>query len=71
MFGSKVNFKQSKLPSKRNLKGKYVILEPLKIGKHSKDLYANFSKDKKNIIWSYLPYGPFKSYGSFKKTQSK
>ena len=66
MLGPKVNFKLSKLPSKRNLKGKYVILEPLKINKHSKDLFNNFTKDKKNLIWKYLPYGPFKTYESFK-----
>ena len=67
MLGSKVNFKKAKIPSKKNLNGKYVILEPINIQKHSKDLHANFSKDKENRIWIYLPYGPFKSYESFKK----
>jgi len=67
MFGNKVNFKKAKTPSKKNLVGKYVVLEPININKHSKGLYANFSKDKENRIWTYLPYGPFKSYGSFKK----
>jgi RimJ/RimL family protein N-acetyltransferase len=67
MLGPKIYFKHSKLPSKKNLKGKSVILEPLKISKHSKDLFNNFSKDKKNLIWKYLPYGPFKTYKSFRK----
>ena len=67
MLGNKVNFKKAKIPSKKNLNGKYVVLESININKHSKDLYANFSKDKENGIWTYLPYGPFKSYGSFKK----
>jgi len=67
MFGNKVSFKKAKIPSKKNLNGKYTVLEPININKHSKDLYANFLKDKKNRIWNYLPYGPFKSYGSFKK----
>ncbi len=67
MLGNKVNFKKAKIPSKKILNGKYVILEPININKHSKDLYANFLKDKKNKIWNYLPYGPFKSYGNFKK----
>ena len=67
MLGPKVRFKKSKLPSRKNLKGKYVILEPLKINKHSRNLFINFSKDKKNLIWKYLPYGPFKTYISFKK----
>jgi RimJ/RimL family protein N-acetyltransferase len=67
MLGPKVNFKKSKLPSQKKLKGKYVILEPLKINKHSRDLFNNFLKDKKNLIWKYLPYGPFKTYINFKK----
>ena len=66
-FGNKVNFKKAKKPSKNFLNGKYVILEPININKHSKDLYKNFSRDRENKIWTYLPYGPFKSYGSFKK----
>jgi len=67
MLGDKVNFKKAKIPSKKILNGKYAILEPININKHSKNLYVNFLKDKKNRIWNYLPYGPFKSYGSFKK----
>ena len=67
MLGPKVYFKKSKLPSKKNLKGKYVILEPLKISKHSTDLFDNFSKDKKKLVWKYLPDGPFKTNKSFKK----
>ena len=67
MLGNKINFKKAKTPTKKVLKGRLVLLEPLNIKKHSKDLYANFSKDKANRIWTYLPYGPFKSYGSFKK----
>ena len=66
-FSFKVNFKKSKIPLKNRLVGKYSCLEPLIIQKHSKDLYANFLKDKKNRIWAYFPYGPFKTYKSFKK----
>ena len=63
----KINFKKSKIPSKKKLIGKYCFLEPINIRKHYKDLYKNYSLDKKNIIWTYLPYGPFKSHVSFKK----
>ena len=66
-LGFAVKFKKAKLPSKKKLIGKYCFLEPINIRKHSKDLYKNYSLDKKNIIWTYLPYGPFKSHGSFKK----
>ena len=66
-FGALVKFKKAKLPSRKNFRGQHVVLEPIIISRHSKDLYNNFLRDKKNIIWEYLPYGPFKSYGSFKK----
>ena len=66
-LGFAVKFKKTKLPSKKKLIGKYCFLEPINIRKHSKDLYKNYSLDKKNVIWTYLPYGPFKSHVSFKK----
>ena len=66
-LGFAVKFKKAKLPSKKKLIGRYCFLEPINIRKHSKDLYKNYSLDKKNVIWTYLPYGPFKSHGSFKK----
>jgi len=66
-LGAPIKFKKAKLPSRKNFRGQYVVLEPIIISRHSKDLYNNFLRDKKNIIWEYLPYGPFKSYGSFKK----
>ena len=66
-IGFIVNFKKAKLPNKGKLIGQYTILEPIKIDKHADDLYRNFSKDKKNIIWRYLPYGPFDNLQLFKK----
>jgi len=66
-IGKRVKFKKAKFPLNKKIVGRYSYLEPLKVNKHSKDLYNNFLRDKKNIIWEYLPYGPFKSYGSFKK----
>ena len=65
-LGKIVKFKKAKSPTNKKIIGNYCWLEPLNIKKHSLSLYKNFSKDKKNIIWSYLPYGPFKNYLSFK-----
>ena len=62
-----VNFKKAKLPTKQRLVGKYSILEPIDVKKHAEDLYKNYSEDKKNLIWTYLPYGPFKNINLFKK----
>jgi len=67
MFGNKVSFKKAKIPSKKKLNGKYCFLEPTNIKKHSKDLFKNFSLDKKGIDWIYMPMGPYKTEESFKK----
>jgi len=62
-----VKFKKAKLPSKKKLIGKYCFLEPKNSKKHSKDLFKNFSLDKKGIDWTYMPTGPYKSEISLKK----
>ena len=62
-----IDFKKAKLPTKQRLVGKYSILEPIDVKKHAEDLYKNYSEDKKNLIWTYLPYGPFKNINLFKK----
>ena len=64
MTGYKVNFKKAKIPSKINLKGKHVVLEPININNHSKDLYINFLKDKTILTTNkkFLSYAyPFKN----------
>jgi len=66
-LGFPVKFKKAKLPTKQRLVGKYSILEPIDVKKHAEDLYKNYSEDKKNLIWTYLPYGPFKNINLFKK----
>ena len=66
-IGFKVKFIKAKFPSKKRLIGKYCYLEPVNVKKHSKDLFKNFSKDKKGIDWAYMPQGPFKNEISLKK----
>ncbi len=65
--GFRVKFIKAKFPSKKRLIGKYCYLEPVNVKKHSKDLFKNFSKDKKGIDWIYMPQGPFKNEISLKK----
>ena len=66
-MGYRVKFIKAKFPSKKKLIGKYCYLEPVNVKKHSKDLFKNFSKDKKGIDWIYMPQGPFKNEISLKK----
>jgi RimJ/RimL family protein N-acetyltransferase len=66
-MGYRVKFIKAKFPSKKRLIGKYCYLETVNVKKHSKDLFKNFSKDKKGIDWIYMPQGPFKNEISLKK----
>jgi RimJ/RimL family protein N-acetyltransferase len=66
-LGFRVKFIKAKFPSKKRLIGKYCYLEPVNVKKHSKDLFKNFSKDKKDIDWIYMPQGPFKNEISLKR----
>ena len=66
-IGFSVKFNKAKYPSKKKLIGKYCFLEPINPIKHAKDLYKNFSLDKKGIDWTYMPTGPYKTFSSFKK----
>ena len=66
-IGFSIKFKKAQLPSTRKLVGKYCFLEPVNIRRHSKDLFKNFSLDKKGIDWIYMPSGPFKNEKSLNK----
>ena len=66
-IGFPVQFKRAKLPSKKKLVGKYCFLEPKNSKKHSKDLFKNFSLDRKGVDWTYMPTGPFKNESSLKR----
>ena len=61
MLGKKIKFKIPNVPSKKFLKGKFVILEPINPSTHSKDLFETFGLDKKGLLWKYMPDGPFKN----------
>ena len=66
-----VNFRSAKIPSKKQLVGKYSILAPLNFKNHTDELFKNFSLDKTNTLWTYMPYGPFKNLSSFKSYLKK
>ncbi len=70
-IGASVNFRKAKFPLNKKIIGKYSYLEPIKNNKHAKDLFNNFSLDKTNTLWTYMPYGPFKNLPSFKSYLKK
>ena len=70
-LGAPVNFKKARFPSKKKIIGKYINLESININRHAKDLFDNFSLDKINTLWTYMPHGPFKDLPSFKNYLNK
>ncbi len=53
-------------PDRRTLFGRSVNVEPIEVARHAFDLYHSFQDDSEGRIWTYLGYGPFKDYDSFR-----
>lgn len=58
-------------PAKENMYGNYCTLEPLDIYRHSADLFKTFKFNNQGETWTYLPFGPFKTYEEFKRWLSE
>ena len=54
------------VPERVTLAGRYCRLEPLDIERHGPALHAAFSEAPDDRSWTYLPYGPFADYASYK-----
>ncbi|MDD1619920.1 MAG: GNAT family N-acetyltransferase [Methylococcaceae bacterium] len=52
-------------PSPKILAGRFCRLEPLDSKCHATDLFAANTLDADGRNWTYLPYGPFESMGSY------
>lgn len=59
------NWKPVKHPEKCVMQGKYCRLEPLSIKAHAEDLFEAYLLDKKGMLWTYLPYGPFDNFDTY------
>jgi RimJ/RimL family protein N-acetyltransferase len=59
------NFKPAKHPKNAQISGNTVILEPIDISKHARELFDAYSEDKEGAIWDYLPYGPFSNFEKY------
>lgn len=63
-IGFPVQWQAKPAPSFPSLQGQYCRLEPLAL-EHASALYAAFTADQTQSIWTYLPYGPFTDLISF------
>ena len=55
-----------RVPSSVPMTGRWSTVEPLDPERHARDLFEAFSDDRENRIWTYLPYGPFETFGRFR-----
>ena len=53
-------------PPARALTGHWCRLKPLAPPHHADDLYQANNMDELGRMWTYLPYGPFEDFGSYR-----
>jgi RimJ/RimL family protein N-acetyltransferase len=54
------------LPSRDPMQGRYCRLEPLDLDRHATDLFEALAANTDGRSWTYLPYGPFNDFPSFR-----
>ena len=65
-IGPLVDARPAKRPEQVTLKGRWVTLAPLDAIKHAEALYEGSNGDAaRERVWTYLPYGPYRSLGEF------
>lgn len=60
------DWKPATRPTPKVLEGRFCRLEPLNSKRHSEDLFSANKLDVDGKNWTYLPYGPFDSFLSYK-----
>jgi RimJ/RimL family protein N-acetyltransferase len=53
------------LPQRVTLDGRYVTIEPLDPAKHTEALWHGLSGDASDLLWLYMPDGPFSNREAF------
>lgn len=53
-------------PALETFDGNHCRLDPLDPEQHAEALFDSFAQDTEGRNWSYLPYGPFQLFASFK-----
>ena len=60
------DWKPPPVPPREAMEGRFCRLEALVPQRHAEDLYAVNTLDADDRIWTYLPYGPFDSFKSYR-----
>jgi RimJ/RimL family protein N-acetyltransferase len=48
------------------MEGRYCKLEPIDPARHAEHLYSANALDAEGRNWTYLPYGPFETFGNYR-----
>jgi RimJ/RimL family protein N-acetyltransferase len=65
--GNAVNgWKQPPHPARKVLQGRFCRLEPIDPSRHAASLYKANALDVDGRNWTYLPYGPFENFESYR-----
>jgi RimJ/RimL family protein N-acetyltransferase len=54
-------------PAREVLSGRFTRLEPLDVDSHAARLFPELQVDQEGRTWTYLPYGPFHDFDTFKE----
>jgi RimJ/RimL family protein N-acetyltransferase len=60
------DWKPPAFPSRALMEGRFCRLEPLDVERHAESLYSAYQLDAEEALWTYLPYGPFESFDSYR-----
>jgi len=60
------DWKAPPLPQREVLSGRWCRLEPLDPERHAQQLYEANATDAEGRNWTYLPYGPYDSFDSYR-----
>ena len=66
------DWKPPPIPAREMMSGVFCRVEPLDTGRHGKSLFEANALDREGKNWTYLSYGPFASFESYREwlTQS-
>lgn len=59
------DWKQSRLPRREVMQGRFCRLEPIDAERHATSLYQANAQDVEGRNWTYLPYGPFDNFEDY------
>ena len=60
------DWKTPALPPREVMQGRWCRLEPLDAGQHARQLHEANALDAEGRNWTYLPYGPYDSFDSYR-----